>query len=813
MKLIRRILIGTGTFVVAFMAMYVMINMKNKTVNYQSDSWQQQLPVAYLTVGEKRINPMFAHLQPLPPVLTDADLFVTGQQAEVPMQVQLNQAEVKEIRFKLYDMQNNAKEIEYSVVGESREEGGLLSFLVRPKHALTEGQSYLLELGLEDGRLGRTLYYYSRLEKRTDLVVEDYLTYVERFFTSTINGSSLSELSNQITYQNTATPYYCDMTTGETAILWGRRQPKLLQSPIPRLIQAGARSISVVQGYRVMDQAEEVRADEVYRMNAADGKIQLLAYERSMNRGGISAAGISGGSITLETAETRPQFAAARDRRSFAIIEGDSLWSYRADEGELNLVYGPGSRQTGRDGAAKDQAIRIQQIDDDGSITFFVGGYMHSSLLEGKTGIAVYRYDQTAHVTKQIGFIDINEAGALIADQMKDFTYLNEQQELFFVLEGNLYQAKMAEGTLFSLQGQDWQPVTEILPPGKLTDYRVSGSGRQFAIYQGVDIRHAQSVEIYDLESGRKRIIQAADGERVRPGLFLNEDYVYGLAKEGDLSADDKGRPLLGCYSLEVQNSTGEVVSRYQKDGIFIGNWLVEDHAITLKGYQKVDGYYVQTTEDHIINNAGKEDREIKLQQSDKGSWKLLFEGKSADKTEQMTISVQQGKGLLGIPLKVSTAQAGYLVFSKGNLVDRTTDAGSALRQADAGQGRIETENRRLFWQRGELRPLGRVLETDDLPKEELRAALAAVDRSGATNAGILDASGADIGSLYNFLSDGKAIATVNSQHEAVLLYGYDLQGVHVLKLSDQSTETYPYAKVTQALGGEDRLWLIQIGK
>lgn len=805
MKWIRRICIGLGTAVLAFLAVYLLINMQDRFVNYQTESWQTpQLPVAYIRVADQRLNPMVGHRRQLPPTLSDADLALVGADEKIDFQVQTNGATLQDVRFKLYEMTTQAKEIEYSLVRGMQETEGILQFSVQPSQPLHEQQSYLLELELVQGE--QTLYYYTRVEKNSQLVLNDYLTFVQRFFDSTMAGTELAQLSDQITYENQATPTYCDMTTGETAILWGRKQPKLLRQPIPRLVQAGDHGLAIVQSYQVEHEGEVVQAQELYRLNHEDGKVHLVHYERRMQGGIISSESVGTDRIELGLQAEAPGLTLSRDRKVMALVKDSSIWMYQAQEGELNLIYGLG--QAGNLAAAE-RAIRIQEVADDGSITFFVGGYMESSLLEGRTGIAVYRYDHGTHVTKQLGFIEINASGAIIAEQVERFAYLNSKQEFFTVIEGHLYKADLQSQELYHLDQQDWQAVTDMLTGVMIEDFAVSASGRQFAVYQGLDANRAQSVEVHDLESGKRRFIKAAEGEWVKPGIFLDEDYVYGMAKAEDLLFDDKGNPLLGCYSLEVQDASGEVQSRYQKDNVYIGSWRVEDHAITLKGYSKADDYYVESMEDHIINNVGKEENEISLKQRSNGRWQLIFGNRLPEKTGRVAVPVQVGRDMLGLPLSVSGLQPSFLVFGRGELLRRTASAGEAVRLAMAAHGRVEDEHRQLIWLRGEVEPLGVMMDSASIATDEINSILAGERSAKLLPDTVLDISGAEVDSLYQFLSRKEAVIGVNDWHEPLVIYGFDLQGLYVMKPADGSTELYSYEKAAQILGGDRRFWLV----
>ena len=66
------------------------------------------------------------------------------------------------------------------------------------------------------------------------------------------------------------------------------------------------------------------------------------------------------------------------------------------------------------------------------------------------------------------------------------------------------------------------------------------------------------------LLSAAQTIIKAGAGEKLYPLGFMEEDLIYGAAKQEDIAVDTVGRSLVPMYKVCICDSTGKLLKEYE---------------------------------------------------------------------------------------------------------------------------------------------------------------------------------------------------------------------------------------------------------
>ena len=80
----------------------------------------------------------------------------------------------------------------------------------------------------------------------------------------------------------------------------------------------------------------------------------------------------------------------------------------------------------------------------------------------------------------------------------------------------------------------------------------------------------SSSLTVMDLNSGEQRVEEAGNGQKIRALGFINEDLIYGLARDEDIVTDAAGNTTFAMHNVRIQNFEGEIVKEYQQDGIWV---------------------------------------------------------------------------------------------------------------------------------------------------------------------------------------------------------------------------------------------------
>ena len=128
------------------------------------------------------------------------------------------------------------------------------------------------------------------------------------------------------------------------------------------------------------------------------------------------------------------------------------------------------------------------------------------------------------------------------------------------------------------------------------------------------DIYQSRRIKEIQLDTNKEFIISAKEGERIRVVGFMENDFVYGTAKEEDIYTTIEGN--IECYmsDLTIVDTNSREVGNYQKDTYYFTEASITENIITLTRFQKDEnGNFVSTEQDIITNNTAATQKELTL--------------------------------------------------------------------------------------------------------------------------------------------------------------------------------------------------------
>ena len=160
------------------------------------------------------------------------------------------------------------------------------------------------------------------------------------------------------------------------------------------------------------------------------------------------------------------------------------------------------------------------------------------------------------------------------------------------MLDGSLYQMNMLDKTY------------EIVKEGIAEDcFAASGTNRHVAWMEEMDPLQTTHITFMDLETGKQQSITADEGTKIRAFGFINEDLVYGVARDGDIVVDATGSLRYAMHNIRIQKFSGELVKDYQQDGVYIMDVDIQQGLLELKQAQWNVDQYTEIPSEHIMNN------------------------------------------------------------------------------------------------------------------------------------------------------------------------------------------------------------------
>ena len=243
-----------------------------------------------------------------------------------------------------------------------------------------------------------------------------------------------------------------------------------------------------------------------------------------------------------------------------------------------------------------------------------------------------------------------------------------------------------------------------------------------------MDPYNADAVILLDLETGKQQKVSGDSGTKIRLFGFINNDMVYGLAKEEDIRKMGMKISLL-CMKYCIQNSQGEVKKSYSQDGYYIMNVLFQDNLIQLERARREGDSYTAAGSEQILNNVRDKKDEtfsvvmltterqanitgIQFAKTDVQE-PLTTEAKFVENTRDNVLNMEQKE----------TNEEAYYVYAMGKLWGIYENAAKAVQTADENMGVVLNQKQQYLWERGNAKDQGDI-SLSDVPEAVKEASL-----------------------------------------------------------------------------------------
>ena len=156
---------------------------------------------------------------------------------------------------------------------------------------------------------------------------------------------------------------------------------------------------------------------------------------------------------------------------------------------------------------------------------------------EGYTGVSVYHYSAERNVSEEQVFIPSTMSYDFLKDDVEKLSYVNQDDQLYLLLENSLFHV--------DIQGKTYDTILEDISPDCMV---VSKSQASVAWMDQMQEYASSSLTVMDLNSGEQRVEEAGNGQKIRALGFINEDLIYGLARDEDIVTDAAGNTTF-CHA------------------------------------------------------------------------------------------------------------------------------------------------------------------------------------------------------------------------------------------------------------------------
>lgn len=762
------------------------------------------LPVITLYNGETAINELHGYSVEMDAAYMRDTITPVQTGEKLPVTIQTYQTPVDAVSYEIRSL-DAERLIANADANTYTETKGMISVELEIQNLLTAGQEYLLVIELESG--DKTIYYYTRIVEPKDCYVEESLAFVKDFNEKTFNDETVGTLSTYLekTTGDNSTLQFTSLNNSLKQLGWADLEVSCLSEPVPSIKEITSTYNVIVLDYVITHvseggESEYYNVEEYYRVRYTSQRMYLLNFERRVEeifRGENDSfaekyiqLGIRSGDVEYKSNESG---------NVVAFVQEGELWSYNQTENTLAKVFSfrgyEGIDQRENYG---EHDIKIVGIDEAGSIDYIVYGYMNRGVHEGEVGIAIYHYDSLANTNEETVFIPFKKSYEVMKSELGQLMYVSDGGMFYIMVDGSVY-------------GINLDTLEKKVMIENLTEesFAVSESDRFIAWIEGGKINAGTNIQVMDFTTEKVWEIEAKTGEYVKPLGFMEEDLVYGIARETEVSMDAGGNitfPMYQVKILDLISEEHEVLKTYEKTGYYVSDIYIEDYTMYLNRIQFNGTAYADADQDMIMNREGEGMKLINISQRNAAEKETEIQIVLAEKVSEKKPKLLTPKETLledkpVVALKDEDDGKRYYVYVKGDVIFAGNDVAEAVMAANEKMGVVIGDNQQYVWKRSrkttqnafsdirvgeEDAGMGSIAECINamLEKEGINISVNALLSQGETpkeilhnamkDASVLDLTGCTVDEILYYISNGSPVFAMTGSNEAVLIVGYD---------------------------------------
>jgi len=790
--MIKKIIIRVVVLIVTFLAAIFIIGkvMNQNTPDLAGTMRAATLPLVYMLNEETQLNSLHGYAQEMDVTALRDALTPIGSERTLDIQIRPYQNKISGIRFQVMTA-DGTETLEKTKVTKIGEDENYINATLELQNKTLINTEYMLEIVLTVG--GRDVYYYTRILQEDGLNTQSYLNFVMTFYESCINGNdmNISEVMEPNEAADNTTYAYANIHNETPLLVWKGLNVETYYRPTPTIRELNQNTATIAMDYMISatdddGKLERYYVTEYYRMRYTDTRIMLLDFERETNQvfnpenrilteKGINL-GISSKDITHKN-DLKNNY--------YAFVREGALWCYDVVENKIVQIFSfPQEENSDTRDMYNQNSIEIINIDEKGNMYFLVCGYMNRGNHEGESGVAVYYYEEaTATITESL-FVNTKYAFSLLERDVKTLAYISEDRQNFYiVIDGNVYAINM-----------ETKIVTNLVEDISVNCY--AGAGASFAWLTENDLFKSTSITMMNMETQDTIEIKAPEGTKLRILGFIEDDLVYGLAKDSDIDTSRQGNEYFPISQVLIVNAEGEVIKTYEPKDSYVFGAVMGEQIITLTRMEKSGNQYLPIENDHIVSSVAKEDNSagINSQYTERKKTEMILgvgqnlAGVKAPQIVKTQLIINEGVQESNIKTRPRNEDI-YYVYAKGSLDGMYQNINQAVIRADEMLGVVVNGKQQVVWERGNKK-IKLDLDPQTFPRAFMQYTIDVGALQQQMEQEVIDLSGCTLEQIMYFVSQGTPVLA-KTLEGVVIIGGYDEFNMRLLYEGDDELSYY----------------------
>lgn len=702
----KKTIIKAGIVVIVFFAtLFITSSIMNKgNTDMTMEMGKATYPVVWVNYSGYRINEMHGYDNAMEISQMRDSITPLAAGRRVTLEIDPYGESIRKIAFEVRSL-DGSRLIENTEIEEfeQTQEGITTTFAL--KDLIESNQEYALVIVLTTGN-EKDIRYYTRVVSTEEYFASDKLDYVNDFSNKTFDKEAAKELTKYLesNAEGDNTTYgKVDIHSSFQQITWGNLDITRETRANITIKELASQTGSFVLEYYVStpdgDEKTFYRVKEYFRVRYTADRMYLLDYERTMNQMFQESGDVyANNKIMLGITSENVELFESDGGNNFAFVTGNRLYSYNVTDNKMAFLFGFYNEENMDARTLYDgNRIKILNIDEAGNVIFLVYGYMNRGRHEGQVGISVYFYDSTVNTVEELVYIYSSKSQSILMEEVEQLAYINRDGRLFLKWENQIYQIDVSERTC--------ETIVQNLTEGS---YKVSDSNKMAVWQQGGSLYQGKELILMNLTTGDRESIKAGGGEVIAPIGFMDEDLIYGIARERDIVTDSAGNTIFPMYCVKIQNETEGVLMTYQQDNVYVVGGEVLGNQIILSRVEKEeDGTYAEIKEDQIMNAEtalnSKNTVEVVATENYEKLTQIAVKG-TIDTSAMKLLTPREVLFEGGRVIMLASSESSldrYYVYGKNGIEAIYADEANAVSLADSISGVVISKDGYYVWMKG----------------------------------------------------------------------------------------------------------------
>lgn len=803
----KRFIFKALTFLIVFVSALLIIS---KIMNRDNNSMTKEmappsLPIVRMQTGEQTYNELHGMVGETDVTFQRDTITVLGANRELDFQVELFDSHISKIVLEVRNC-DGSRLIENTEIQDYQLVKHTIQIHTSVKDLIEPDTEYALIVVITDEN-DREIRYYTRMIWSEKLFATEKLSFVKEFHEKTFNPLAINDLVKYMESNskgNNTTLHKVNIHSSLAQLGWGELDIKAIGEPVLNLKDINGQTASVQLQRMVSTGSGKSKVyyfvEEVYRIRYTTDRVYLLDFDRTMTQiPNVNSDIYGNNTIYLGIVAEDIPLMESEDGNVVVFEVANRLCSYNITTNKLAVIFSFYNEEHGDARSLHMQhGIRILDVNEGGNVQFAVYGYMNRGRHEGEVGIQLYSYDSSKNTIEESVYIPYDKTFEILDNEIKNLLYWNREGMMYLYLNHTIYAVDTISQRVNKLAVMENDESVNISDNHKIATWH-----------------EEDNLKLMNLGLQKQVTINAEEGERLFALGFMEEDLIYGVARDEDIAMDSSGRVLVPMYKVCICDSAGSILKKYEQENIYITNCEVTGNQITLERIEKKEnGDYKEIGQEHIMNNAKLEEGKNKLTVAaiDVYERVVQIEVRSTIDTRNLQVLTPKEvvfEGVRNTELEWEQFEAGFYVFDRHGVAGVFMNPAEAFRLAYENSGVVMDESSSIIWIKGNRVAKNQIMAIKEQQPAKDKSSLAVcldvllkykgvtvnteelleggksafrIMEENLTGNRVMDLTGCNLDTMLYFTNQDIPVVAILEGGEAVLIVGFNQYNIVILE-------------------------------